>query len=141
MNKNGKLDIIDLMLVDDIYSKFVEGKHSTGYIYMEGRPLDITKLDRQILKTDDQQVYFILDIGTILHHGPSDGEYVYMDIIYTVVNEQTFICAVYDRYVILYYTNTNDNHDIVIINCEYDEDLYFKFYTLAMIIKDFYELN
>ena len=138
-----KLDILDLLVADAVYDKFVEGKFNTAYIDMEKCSVDSRKLDKNVLPTNELQTEFLIETGLIVVDSdklgiPTDD---YKMIIYTVVDGKIFICAACAQYIMLRYITDNGGHGTLIINCEFDEDLYFRYYTLVLIIKDFYLLD
>lgn len=134
-----KLDIVDEVIVDSIYQAFIQNKRFVGFIPMHNKPINADKLDTSILESDEEMVDFIINLSFILHDGPTKGEYTYMDIIYTKVEEDILVCAVYQQkhqeYLAIF-----DKDRTIMVNGFKNEECYFKFYNLINVMKDLYYL-
>jgi hypothetical protein len=135
-----KLDIVDRVLVDNIYRVFVENKRKTGFIPMHNKPINAECLDAEILGTDENYVNLIIELSLMMHDGPTKGDFAFMDIIYTIYNDEIIVCASYQQkhqeYIAL-----RCNNNTILINGFKDEEQYFKLYTLINIHKDLYYLQ
>ena len=135
-----KLDIVDTIIVENIYKLFTHNKYSTRYIPMLNGPIDASKLDTELLSNEQEMVDFIINMSLMLHDGPSKGDYAYMDIIYTKYEDEIIVCGVYQEKFQEYIIIQNGGRTIL-INGFKDEDQYFKFYNLVDIFKSLYYLK
>jgi len=135
-----KLDILDMVIVENVYDKFVQNKHKTGFIPMHNKPVDVTKINMDILTNEQEHVDFLLELSLMLLDGPSEGEFTHMDIIYTMYEDDVVICAMYQQKHQEYIAVCNKGNTIL-INGFKDDEYYFKFYNLISIFKELYYLN
>ncbi len=135
-----KLDVMDMVIVENAYKNIINNKRNTGYIEMCNKPINTAELDENILQTEENYVNLIIELSLILHGGPSYGEYTFMDLIYTVYDDKMIVCGTYQHehqeYIVV-----SCNGSTILINGFSDPEYYFKFATVINLYKELHYLN